>query len=290
VNRAFDHPIRSVYFVPGNQPDLIRRAPTHGPDAVVIDLQATVPEAEIPTALAALTDSVDALRAGGTRVVVLRVNDVTGRGTRDIEAAAGTPVDAIVLPNSSPEAVRLTGRILHRLQWRVGIIPLPETPDTMARSLELLTASSRVVAFIAGSGPRWGDAQRVLGFEWSPEATETLFLRSQYLLHARAAGIDHIIGAAWADVDDVDGLRNHIRNYKALGYTGYVALHPSQIAVIHDTFRPSAAEIDRAHRVLTAFADAEQRGVGVIEFDGEMIALQCGRDMAHRVLARAAQK
>jgi citrate lyase subunit beta / citryl-CoA lyase len=284
---AFHQRIRSVYIVPGNQDDLVRQAPSYGPDAVVIDFQASVPATEVPNARAALADNVEALRTGGTNAVILRVNDIARGGVADLEATVGAPVDAVVLPNATPEGVRLTDQILDALDWPIGIIPLPETPATMARSLDLLTASDRVVAFIAGSGPRWGDAQRVLGFEWSPAGMETLFLRSQYLLHARAAGLEHIIGCAWANIDDVDGLRKHIESYKCLGYTGYAALHPSQIAVIHDTFRPSADEIEHAHRVLEAFDDAGRRGIGVIQLGGEMIALQCGRDMANRVLAEA---
>jgi citrate lyase subunit beta/citryl-CoA lyase len=69
----------------------------------------------------------------------------------------------------------------------------------------------------------------------------------------------------------MDGLRRWGENARALGFEGMGCIHPAQIPVIHAAFAPSAAEIDKAQKIVGAFEEAQQRGAGVVSLGSKMI-------------------
>lgn len=105
------------------------------------------------------------------------------------------------------------------------------------------------------------------------------------LVASAAAGIDPPIGPVGLDVDDLARFRTETRALKAAGFGSRPAVHPAQVAVIEEVFRPTAAERDAALVLVTAFDDAITHGEGVLVDDhGRMVDLAVVRH-ARRILA-----
>jgi citrate lyase subunit beta/citryl-CoA lyase len=157
---------------------------------------------------------------------------------------------------------------------------LVETASAVRLAYDIATASARVAFFGAGVS-RNGDIARAIGYRWTAEGTETLFLRSKVLVDARAAGVHNPITGIWGDVDDLDGLRSFAVRSRDLGYEGLMCIHPSHVDVIHDVFTPTDDELRAAVRLLDAVDAAAREGVGAFRLDGRLV------DAAHAETARA---
>jgi citrate lyase subunit beta/citryl-CoA lyase len=274
-------------FVPGHRDRWIASAVRSGADAVIFDLQDAVPPGEIAPARATVTAAVERL-AGGPPAVLVRVAPV---GTPDLEA----DLDAVVRPGlagvvvpmveTPADVVAVAGR-LERLELSRGIavgstviVPLVETARAARFCFEVATSTDRVAYMGAGTAPE-GDIARALGFRWTPEGDETLFLRSWVLLNARAAGVPFPVSGLWPKVDDLVGLRAFAEQTRGLGYAGMMAIHPSHVPVINDVFTPTADEIRRWRELVRALDSAGAGGMGAIRFGETMI------DAAHARTAR----
>ena len=133
---------------------------------------------------------------------------------------------------------------------------------------------------MGGATSRGGDLARSIGFRFSAEGKETLFLRSKVLVDVRAAGIPNPISGLWGRVDDLEGLRAFAEESRDLGYEGLMTIHPKQVPIVNAIFSPSAEEIGEWRRIIEAMKLAEREGKGAIRFDGRLI------DAAHVETAR----
>jgi citrate lyase beta subunit len=115
------------------------------------------------------------------------------------------------------------------------------------------------------------------------EASELLYARSAIAVVAAANGLQ-AIDQVWPDVRDLDGLRSEAITARRLGFTGKSCIHPNQLAVVHEAFRPTPEEMDFARRVDEAFRAAEAGGRGVLAVDGRLVD-QPVVDRARRLLA-----
>jgi citrate lyase subunit beta/citryl-CoA lyase len=109
-----------------------------------------------------------------------------------------------------------------------------------------------------------------LGVAKTAEGRESLYARMRLVNVAKAAGIQ-AIDSVYGDVGDMDGLCHWAENSRAMGFEGMGCIHPAQIPVIHQAFAPSQAEIDKALKIVAAFEDAQQRGLGVVSLGSKMI-------------------
>lgn len=280
-----ERPMRSLFYVPGNKPDWIRKAPSRGADSIVIDLEDSVPTAQADTVRGTIARAVRACKEAGQPLVLVRPRELHRGGLEDIAAAANGPVDAFMIPKSTLDVVRMADRLLTELQSSAGILPILETPEGIVDSLAIVRAAPRIIGIFGGGGAKDGDPHHFIGFEWTPEGLESLYLRSQIVLHGRAARLPHIVGGAWVNLDDLDGLRAHAKTYRALGYTGYCVIHPAQIPVVQAVFSPSAEEVAWAGKIVQAMETAEHEGRGSTRLDGEMIdyaTMRRARDILQR--------
>ena len=99
-------------------------------------------------------------------------------------------------------------------------------------------ASDRI-AHMGGSGGKGGDTARSIGYQWTPEGMETLFIRSKVLVDSRAAGVQFPVSGGWFDIRDLDGLRTYAGELKRLGYNGMSLIHPYHVPVVNEVFTPS---------------------------------------------------
>lgn len=268
---------RSLLYVPASSEAMLRKAGQRGADVLVVDLEDGLhPEAKdrARAALPLLLREVDF----GPAEVLLRVNDLsTPWGEPDLELAAELRPAGVVLPKcEDPELVARADR-------RLGALPLflmVETPAGVARATELARAP-RVRGLLFGAA----DFRAAMRAGQDPEETELLVARGLIVLAARAAGVEAFDTPFFA-YQDLAGLRRSARRARLLGFDGKTAIHPSQVAPIHEAFTPGEAEVERARQVLAALQAAAREGRGVATLDGEMLEALHGRE-AERTLARA---
>jgi citrate lyase subunit beta/citryl-CoA lyase len=120
----------------------------------------------------------------------------------------------------------------------------------------------------AGPG---GDASRSVGYIWSKEGKETLYLRSKIVLDARAAGIQYPTISSWWDIKDLEGLERDARLNRQIGYRGQTVMHPSHVPVVNEVFTPTSGEIEFYKGMIKALEEAEKKGRAAVVYDGDMI-------------------
>ena len=280
-------PIRSELFVPGNKEDWMRKAPKYGADALILDLEDSVPPENKPEARTLVRKMLRELGQAGQTLVV-RVNRLeTGLTGEDLEAVTGPHLYCVALPKvQSPADVVEVDNLLTHFERREGmevgtivIDPALETAQGIRQAYEIATASSRV-AHMGASGGKGGDTARSLGFQWTPEGMETLFLRSKVLVDVRAAGIPYPLSGGWMDIHDLDGLRAAAQQAKRLGYTGMHLIHPSHVPVVNEVFTPTSDEVKQWQGLVKAMEEQRTQGGAAVTYDGDMV------DIAHEETAR----
>jgi citrate lyase subunit beta/citryl-CoA lyase len=283
---------RSLLIMPANRADMLAKAPSYGADALVFDLEDSVPIAEKPKARELAREYIAKHKA--TCSIHVRVNALqTGMLQDDLDAIAVAGLTAIRLPKAeSAETIRTVDAMLTALENKcglapgsIGIGPSLESAKGVWFAYEILSASPRIASVTAGTAQD-GDLQTDLGYTWTAEGNEVLYLRSRVLLAARAAGVEHVLDGSYANIRDPEGLRICCEAARKLGYRGKSAIHPNQIETINRTFTPSAQEIDYYRRVIEAFDAAVARGSAATTVDGKLVDYAMAA-MAKRVLAWA---
>lgn len=281
-------PLRSVLYVPGNKPDWMRKAPRYGADALILDLEDSVPDEQKVEARQVVRGLLEELGGAGQTLFV-RVNRLeTGLTGEDLEAITCRYLYGVLLPKVQvPEEVVEVDILLKFFERKAGmppgsvcIEPSLETAQGVRRAYDIAMASERV-AHMGGSGGKGGDTARSIGFQWTPEGLETLFLKSKVLVDARAAGIQYPLSGGWMDISNLDGLRNLARQLKQLGYTGMHLIHPSHVPVVNQVFTPSQEEMAHWRGLIRAMEERRAQGSAAVTYDGDMV------DVAHEATARA---
>ena len=282
--------MRSLLFVPGDRPERFAKAVASGADALILDLE----DAVAPAAKGAARRAVAAYLAGQRPgpAVLVRINPLDGDDVaHDLAALAGAaPPDAIMLPKAEGAA---SIAHLDTLLAAHGLPPIPVLPiasETPAAVFALGTfrqAADRLI------GLTWGaeDLPAAIGAATSREADGRYtppyeLARSLTLFAAHAAGAA-AIDTVFPDFRNLDGLAAYAGRAERDGFTGMMAIHPGQVAIINAAFTPSPAAVAHARAVIAAFAAAP--GAGAIQLDGRMIDAPHLKQ-AERLLRRATAK
>lgn len=233
-------PVLVGLYVPGDRPERFDKALAAGADQVILDLE----DAVAPARKQYARDAVAEFLASSGLEVAVRPN---GAGTPwhagDLEMLAGA---------ASPPALRLpkverpddVNDVLVRTSADVAVTCLIESALGLEQAF-LIASHPAVTAVALGEA----DLRAALGI--TAEAGLD-WLRVRLVVAARAAGLDPPNMAVYPKLDDPDGLTESCRRGAALGMLGRTAIHPRQIPVIRDAFRPSADEVERAEQVLEA--------------------------------------
>ncbi|MEM9476644.1 MAG: CoA ester lyase [Pseudomonadota bacterium] len=265
---AATHPWRSVLYIPGSRERALDKARALPVDAIIFDLEDAVAPDEKANARDTLAG---ALAAGGygARAGLVRINGFdTEWGAADLEAVAAVAPQAILLPKV--DNVAMIDDIARKLDART------ETADTRIWAMMETPAGILNAATIA-RGPRMGgfvmgtnDLAKELGCRSRPDRLPMMTALQTCLLAARAAGIVCVDGVFNAFKDN-DGLRAECEQGRDLGMDGKTLIHPAQVAIANDVFRPSEADVDLARRQIAAFDEATARGEGVAVVDGKIV-------------------
>ncbi|HJT09099.1 MAG TPA: CoA ester lyase [Stellaceae bacterium] len=278
---------RSMLFVPVTVEKYVERAAERGADALILDLEDSVPPAEKPRGRDVLQDAAEAVAKNGADVVV-RINRPLRMALPDIEAAVSPMVQALMLTKvESAEHVQMLAEVVDEIEAARGMalgstkfVALVETASGFLRLPEIARAHPRLVALSIGA------EDFALSVGMLPEAEGLFFPKQQMIIAARAAGILPLgfLGTV-ADFRDLDAFRSTIRRSRRLGFMGASCIHPSQVAILNEEYRPSPDEVAAAERAVAAYDTATTAGIGAIELDGKMIDVPV-IERAKHVLAR----
>lgn len=252
-----------------------------GADAVILDLEDSVPVAAKAEARAMVAKVLDgAARARGGPAVFVRTNAAaTGMLADDLAAIVRPGLSAVLMSKvETVEEVRDTAAALDRLEaaakvqpGTVEIILQIENALGVYRCYDLATASARVASTCFGSA-RDGDLQTDLGCAWSIEGTELLYARSKVLLDTRAAGKTYPLDGVFSDLNDEQGLVQDSRLSARLGYVGRAVIHPKQIAPVRSAYAVPEQEVIYYSRVVSEFEAVEKTGAAAaITVDGKLV-------------------
>ena len=160
-------------------------------------------------------------------------------------------------------------------------MPIVESALGIENVFAIAAVSPNIAALTVGLEDYTAD----LGVAKTLEGRESLYARTRLVNAAKAAGIQ-AIDSVFGDVGDLAGLRQWGEDSRALGFEGMGCIHPSQIPVIHEAFAPSQVEIEKALKIVAAFEEAQQRGLGVVSLGSKMIDPPVV-DRARKLVARA---
>ena len=281
--------MRSKLFVPASRPELFDKALASAADALSFDLEdAVAPERknQARAALAAWISS-GALRnhTGAPKTIIVRVNGLASpHFAADIAALALPGVDMINLPKpDSADAVRATATALDAAERANGVsagISAGTGADAAVPIKLLINIESaralRIAHELAAAHPRVAGLQLGLADLFEPlniDRRESTAIENAMFIVRMAAGEAGVFAydAAFANIKDTTGFRAEAELAKRLGFIGKSCIHPSQIALANEVFRPSDTEIAHALRVVEAALAAGQSGTGAFVVDGQMI-------------------
>jgi len=284
--------MRSMLFVPGDRPERFAKAVSSGADAVIFDLE----DAVVPDRRAVARREIARFLGESTRSVPLwvRINPVETRDALpDLAAVLEARPDGILLPKARDGSdVHRASHWIESLEARdgvapgsVGLIPLiTESAGAVLSAATFTRLPERVRALTWGAEDLAADLGALGNRTADGEFEFTYaYVRSICLLAAAAAGVAGI-DTVDTEIRDVAAIERRARESRRQGFTGKLAIHPSQIAPIHAAFSPSAAEVDWAERVLAAFRAAPD--AGALSLDGRMLDKPHIRQ-AERILAAA---
>ena len=282
--------VRSLLFIPATKLHLEQKAVDCGADAIIWDLEDAVVDSAKDEARHALGAYLRQRASRGPAQFV-RINSLdTSRALSDLTEITCRSLAGVYVPKvNGPRDVELVDRLLNWLEHDNGIpagsiciVPVLETAAGIRASFDVAGASPRV-AFMGGLGVLGGDIERAIGYRWSAAGTETLVMRSQALLDARAAGVHNPITGMWVRIDDLDGLREFANQGRDLGYEGMMAIHPSHIPIINEVFGDSGVSLARDRRLIETLRAASGGGEGAVTFEGVMIDKAMHESAAERL-------
>jgi len=255
-------------FSPGDQPELMRKAPDTGADVIVFDLEDAVAPAKKAEGRAAVREVVTDTDPDAELCV--RINPVGDGGEADVAAVFGGSdrpvVDSVMLPKvGSATAVEGAADLLAEHGAQLPVLALLETAAGVLNA-EGIAEADPTDAVLLGAEDLAAD----IGATRTGEGTEILHAREHVVLAAASARVD-AIDTLYTDYEDTEGLAADARFGRDLGFDGKMAIHPGQVPVINDAFTPDEAEVEWARKVLAARDEAVENDVGVFSVEGEMI-------------------
>ncbi len=262
---------RSRLYVPGSEPKYFINAALHGSDGVILDLEDSVHPNEKDAARVLVRNALRALDFRQCERMV-RINQLP-LGLSDLDEVIPESPDLVLIPKveTAHQIIELNSRIAeiksdYGIARPIWLMPILESSLGIENALQIANASDQIVALTIGLEDYTAD----LGVVKTPSGAESLYARQRIVNAARAAGLQ-AIDSVFGDVGNLDGLRKWGELSRAMGFEGMGCVHPVQIPVIHQAFAPDPAEIERARKIVAAYEDAQQKGLGVVSLGSKMI-------------------
>lgn len=261
----------SRLYLPGNSASMMINAGIHKPDGIILDLEDAVAANKKFEASFMVRNALRQVNFYGAERMV-RINQIP-KGLDDLDFVIPHHVNLILVPKcEDPEQIYEVNKKIKsiknekKLDYPVWLMPIIESALGVVKSYEIASAAENIVAIAIGLEDYTAD----IGTLRTNEGSESFFARSQIVNAARAAGIQPI-DSVFSDVGDMVGLKDNVLRSKSLGFDGMGCIHPRQIRVIHENFAPLDSEIEKAKRIVNAFNEATEKGLGVVSLGTKMI-------------------
>ncbi len=285
---ARDRLRRSRLYLPGNEPKYFINAGLHAPDAVILDLEDSVHVAEKNAARLLVRNALRAVDFGPAERMV-RINQLP-LGLADLEEIVPQTPDLVLIPKveTTQQMSHVVGAMesiakQNGITRPIWLMPILESALGIENAFAIATASDRIAAITIGLEDYTAD----LGVAKTPAGSESLYARMRIVNAAHAAHVQ-AIDSVYGDVADNDGLLRWGEASRAMGFEGMGCIHPMQIEIIHRAFAPTAAELEKALKIVAAYEDAQSRGLGVVSLGSKMIDAPVVQ-RAVKLVARARQ-
>lgn len=264
---------RSLMYVPVNVEKFVDKAHTRGADVIQLDVEDSVPPAEKANARKLIEKNAARVRRGGADVVV-RINQPLSLAVRDLEQAICPDVDGIAVTKATGVShLQLLDELVSELEQKRGMtvghtrfITMIETPEAFFKIREITTACSRIIACNIGG------EDYALNCNMQPTG-EALFYPKQHMIFAASAAGIMPLGFvdSVATFGDWDNFRKMVRRSRDFGFMGAGCIHPGQVTIVNEEYKPSAAEVEYARKVIALDKEAAAAGRGSFALDGKMI-------------------
>jgi citrate lyase subunit beta / citryl-CoA lyase len=277
---------RSLLYVPVVSERFVAKAHERGADAIILELEDAVAPSEKERARGLVAEAAARVGQNGADVLV-RVNRPWRLAVRDLEAAIGPDVRALVLPKvDSAEHVLALAEIAASVESERGLevghtvfFPRIEGPKGLLNVAEICAAHPRVAAVGLGS------SDYTIGTGMEAGGRGNVFASFLVVNAAAAAGIVPIgLTGAIVGFEDLDAFRRTAEESRALGLRGAPCVHPSQVPILNEVFSPTAAELERARRIVAEYERGLAAGEGAITVAGEFVDVPF-YEQAKRLLA-----
>ena len=265
---------RTMMFVPGNNPAMVKDAGIYGADSIMFDLEDAVSMAEKDAARFLVAEAIKTQDYGDAELVV-RVN---GQDTpfyrNDVLAMVKAGIEVIRLPKaeSADMIKKLEQDVLEaekKFNREIGsthLMAAIESAKGVLNAPEIASASERMIG-IAISAEDYTTDMKTRRY---PDGAELEFARNMVPHAARAAGIA-AFDTVFSNMDDTEGFYRETRYIHQLGFDGKSLVNPRQIPMVNEVYAPTKPEIKKAKDVIFAIEEARAKGSGVISMNGQMV-------------------
>jgi citrate lyase subunit beta/citryl-CoA lyase len=268
--------LRSFLFVPGTRTNLLPQAIATGADAIILDLEDSVPPAQKEEARTLVSAE---LANSPQRLTFLRINSPRlGILDEDLAVLAAHSAQAVMIPKveSARDIEEIDRRLAaHELEagLEAGVISLLvviESSMGLRNLFDTLSHTKRIRGAALATAEE-GDFMCDIGGKWTATGEALTYARGKFVCDARAAKMTWLVDGAFMQLANELALECESRLARTHGFNGKVAVHPSQVRSINQIFSPTDAEVERAQKLIDAFRDAESQGRGAIRFQGMMV-------------------
>ncbi len=266
---------RSFLFVPGNRPERFAKALASGADAVILDLEDSVPLQEKAEARDAIRAQWSQLKVESSAVVIRINSPETEWGKNDLERLQDlSGLAGLMVPKCE------SAEMLHQVSNAfpgVSILPIIESAAGYL-NLRGIAQAKQVSRLVVGHIDFLADT----GLQCSDDQQELNSLRFEVAMCSRISNLAPAVDGVTVSVDDDALIRRDTERSLRFGFGAKLCIHPKQIQVVHETLAPTIEQIDWARRVITAM---EASGGAAVQLDGKMVDLPVVLQ-AQRILAR----
>lgn len=265
--------LRSAIFVPAYSKKFLEKAITFPADALLLDLEDSVPLQNKEDARILIREYLDAGKF--PQQTFIRVNDIgSGDLSKDLRATLHSNTDGFMFTKVRDENdIIYFDKLLSQFEQDLGfpagkfkMLPLIEMGSAILRAHQIATASSRMIGFAFGGEDYLTDLDGL----HKEHGTSLIVPRSLIVIAARSAGLD-VLDTPYLEISNIEGFRREVEQARELGFSGQLVLHPTQIEIANQIFSPSHLEIEEAIRIIDAIEKSTLIGMGTTLLDGKLV-------------------
>lgn len=264
---------RSLLYIPGNNPYLMREIPVLDADGIILDLENSVSPEDKDSARMLVKYALANIDFGRSEKMV-KINTLDICGNEDIDEIMKSQPDTILIPKCESEYdVKKTADIVEKAEKKyqikpnhVKLIPIIESARGVENAFAIADSNDRVIMVAFGAE----DYSASLGTTQTESEDELDYARRTIVNAAKSAG-KQAADSVYSNIDNTEGLRNSVRRVKAMGFDGKAIVHPSQIEIVHNVFKPSIEETSYANEIFNIYKKCKEQGTGVMKHRGRII-------------------